>query len=156
MRLFAEAIECIREVDADLDLSTIVDVHVREDYADALASLSQAVGRPITASESPDGSGAAMVLHEPDGEHIAVGLPLLLGVFSPDEALKTLTLSVLHHELCHVHDGAVHRRTLPGLWERSLTFPDWKSAWLFPFALDIWAEYYADRRSYPSRRGTEN
>jgi hypothetical protein len=155
-RLLAEAIERIRETDEELDLSTIVDVHVREDYADALASLAQAVGRPITASESPDGSGTAMVLHEPDGEHIAVGLPVLLGIFSPDDTFKALSRSVLHHELCHVHDGAVHRRTLPGLWDRSLTLPDCKSAWLFPFAHDIWAEYYADRRSYPSRRGTEN
>lgn len=83
MRLLGEAVNCVRAVDPDLDLSSLVGLYVRERYADALADLSGAVGQQVTATNNQDGVGFAMVFPAPDGEHLAVALEILLGAFSP-------------------------------------------------------------------------
>lgn len=154
LQLLSAAVTRVRAVDATLDLSSVAGWYVEEDYAVALAALSREVGREVTATANAEGSGCAMVVHGHDGEHVALSLQLVLGIFCKDEALKTLCLNILHHELCHVHDGAVQRLNLLGEYPQPGSLRGWPQ-WLFPFAQDIWAEYYADRRAYPSLRDSE-
>jgi hypothetical protein len=153
--LLSSAVALVLDIDPDLDLSTVVRWYVADDYAVALADLSKVVGTSVTATANAEGAGCALVHHEPDGEHVAFANQVLLGPFSPDEVQKALWLNVMHHELCHVHDAATHRRNIPEMYASPPRQVGW-SQWLFAFAHDIWSEYYANRRSHLTLRNGEN
>lgn len=152
MMLFARAAERVLAVDRGLDLSTIVRIYAHERYADALAALSRDVGRTVAATNNAEGQGIGIVHHEADGEYFTISLGVLLSVFSPADEVRGFALNVLHHELCHIHDAATHRRNLPGFYPVPAGLKGWEQR-LFPFAHDIWSEYFANRRAHRTSAG---
>ena len=138
----------ISELDPGLELSSLSRVSTSSNYCGLLEEISKDVGRTMVATERESGVGVAMVI--PDGEMniLAVDTGILENLFDPDLAVMLTTLNLLHHELAHVHDGAVKRRNLPDVWMKR-RLEGW-SYYTNRIAQGAWDEYYAERRSYPT------
>lgn len=141
-------LELIDEIDPGLELASLSSVRTSSNYRGLLEEISKDLGRTIVATERESGVGVAMVI--PDGEMniLAVDTGILEYLFDPDVAVMLTTLNLLHHELAHIHDGAVKRRNLPDVWMKRRL--DGWSYYTNRIAQSAWDEYYAERRSYPT------
>jgi len=140
--------DIIRELDPSLDLSSLSRVSASSNYRGLLEGISNEIGRSLVATERDSGVGVAMAISDGDKFILAVDTCILELLFAPDKADMLTVINLLHHELAHVHDGAVKRKNLPDVW-LTRRLEGW-SVYIYPIAQCAWSEYYAERRSYPT------
>lgn len=119
------------------------------DYAQALAEVSERVGRQCKATSEPGGVGLAMVVHLKEKCIAVFDESIALGIAGEDEDHQAFCLDMVMHELCHVHDhgrkGTLLKheflqRKLKGLELHFFTAAD-----------AAWNEYFANKYSHSNK-----
>jgi hypothetical protein len=147
-KLVNAAIEVALLIDDGLEVAALRLI-AAPDYGAALAEAARLVGRPVEATRRPDGAvGVAMVVHGPETDVLVASVGLLATIFSDDPEARRFALNTFHHELCHGHDAAVRRRTVPGAFQERPRGSGWSYLLLSPVADTLWSEYSANRRSF--------
>lgn len=154
----AEVVRQLEAIEPGLDLRRMHEIVVAVDYGAELEALGTccASGRSPSYTNEDYALGLGQVLTLPDGDG-AVILPVLdarlvvslLDVL--DENLSPefgLSLHLLHHELCHVHDM---NRFIDAFGDHLWTLAySGKDAIIRPLARTCWDEYAANRRCVAS------
>jgi hypothetical protein len=144
--LLRAALAVVLAYDPTLDLSTLR-ISAGADYDETLAAVSKELGVPAARTKRESGSGVAMLVHGGTTDVLVTSLRLIETIFETDPQVRDVSLNTLHHEMCHAHDAAVLRRTLP----QALAGPTehgWSRSILYPLAHALWSEFSANRRSF--------
>lgn len=140
---FFAVVAWAREAFSDLVVEESLQAIVSPDYPQAMAALSQQLGKDLTPTNSDGALGMAMSVDAGDYDIIVVDAGIIEGLFTP--AISEV-LHLIHHELAHSHDHAVNRKGWTAGLREEPGFPDLRKR-MFPLAHKLWVEYQAERRS---------
>jgi hypothetical protein len=149
----AGIIKAFKEVDENLDFRRMHRIVVTADFAGELAELStptSSSGDQITHTNEDYAVAVAKVMAIPNGDKFEF-LPIInaqyAAALAPEDAegydsdnFKYI-LHLLHHELCHVHDG---NKKIDALDNLILTQHKGKDTFIIPLSSSCWSEYIAN------------
>jgi hypothetical protein len=148
-----EAVIAFKQADEDLDFRRMYRIVITTDFSGELAELSgsTASGNPIRHTDEEYAVAVAKVLILPRGEEFEILLIVngyVAAALVPEdpegyqtERFRTV-LHLLHHELCHVHDG---NKKIDAFREEILCHRyRGKDLFIRPLAEVCWSEYIAN------------
>jgi hypothetical protein len=134
-----------QRVGPPLDLNRLVRWEVAEDIHEAAERLSTELGQEIHLTKTENSVSAGRVIHTDAGCIVLVPAASLRQLIDGPDGAAQLTINLLHHELCHVHDEAV-RNAMPG-WPGPAEEVAPLTNFMVAVMIWLWDEYSANRRS---------
>ncbi|HYD62632.1 MAG TPA: hypothetical protein VEC35_19915 [Noviherbaspirillum sp.] len=140
-------IALIKRLDHTLDLSELKSWKIVDDLEAGANELSAIVGRSIVLTKTEASAAIARVVHTDSGSIILIAASVFRKLVEGPDTEVHLSINLLHHELCHIHDAGVRKSIL---WYQGRVEGDIITMTMLPILIRLWDEYSANRRSTPT------